>query len=71
MPSITADELAEIEIPVRILQGDEDRGLSVENAATLAEHLPRGEVVEIPGENHSFRNEPAHVIDETMDYLPD
>jgi pimeloyl-ACP methyl ester carboxylesterase len=48
MPSITADELAEIEIPVRILQGDEDRGLSVENAATLAEHLPRGEVGQPP-----------------------
>jgi pimeloyl-ACP methyl ester carboxylesterase len=71
MPSITVDDLAEIEIPVRILQGDEDRGLSVENAETLAEHLPQGEVVELPGEDHSFRNEPARIIDETMDYLPD
>lgn len=71
LPSITAEELAEIEIPVRILQGEEDRGLSVENAEQLAEHLPQGEVVELPGEDHSFRNDPAKIIDETMDYLPD
>lgn len=69
-PSVTAAELAEIEIPVRILQGDEDDVVSVENAASLAEGLPRGELVELPGEDHSFLRDHERVIEETLAFLP-
>lgn len=71
LPSITAEELAGIEIPVRILQGDEDRGLSVENAEQIAEHLTQGEVVELPGEDHSFLRDHERAIQETMAFLPE
>ncbi|WP_247730168.1 alpha/beta hydrolase [Halovivax limisalsi] len=70
-PSISEAELAAITIPVRLLQGDEDRGLSVEDAAQIVEGLPRGELVELPGEDHSFRRDHERVIEETMAFLPD
>ena len=70
-PSITASELAEIQVPVRILQGDEDEVVSVENSATVAEHLPNGEMVELPGENHSFLNDEQRIIEDTLAFLPE
>ncbi|WP_435365574.1 alpha/beta hydrolase [Haloarchaeobius sp. DYHT-AS-18] len=71
LPSITASELAEVDVPTRILQGDEDEAVSVENATALAEHLPEGAVVELPGENHSFRTDEQRVVEETVDFLGD
>ncbi|WP_415378627.1 alpha/beta hydrolase [Halosimplex sp. TS25] len=68
-PTITVDELADVEPPTLILQGDADEGLSVENARDLAEHLPEGAVVELPGEDHSFRNDQSRIVDETLDSL--
>ncbi|MFC7073755.1 alpha/beta hydrolase [Halovenus rubra] len=70
-PSLTEEELADIDIPVRILQGDEDEVVSVENAASLVDGLPNGELVELSGENHSFRGDYERIIDETMAFLPD
>lgn len=71
VPSITASELAGIEVPVRVLQGDEDEVVSVENAAKLVEHLPNGELVELPGEDHSFLNDERRVVERTLAFLPD
>lgn len=71
MPSIRAEELAGIEIPVRILQGDEDRNFSVEGAGRLVDHLPQGELVELPGEDHSFLRDHERVMAETMAFLPE
>ena len=68
-PSITADALSDVEVPVRILQGDEDDVVSVENAAAIAEHLPDGELVELPGEDHSFRNDEEQVLEMTLSFL--
>lgn len=70
-PSVTAAELQEIDVPVRILQGDEDDVVSVENAASLVEHLPDGELVELPGEDHSFLRDHRRVIEETLEFLPE
>ena len=69
--SITPSRLAEIDVPTRILQGDEDQVVSVENAAKLVEHLPRGELVELPGEDHSFRNDEARIVELTLEFLAD
>jgi len=68
-PSITADALSDVEVPVRILQGDEDDVVSVENAAAIAEHLPDGELVELPGEDHSFGNDEPQIIEATSSFL--
>ncbi|EMA05380.1 hypothetical protein C439_01235 [Haloferax mediterranei ATCC 33500] len=68
-PSIAASELANIETPVRILQGDEDEVVSVENAAAIAEHLPNGSMVELAGEDHSFLNDEQRIIEETLAFL--
>ncbi|PSP75878.1 alpha/beta hydrolase [Halobacteriales archaeon QS_1_68_20] len=70
-PSITADELAGIEFPVGVLQGDEDEVVPPENSAEIAEHLPRGELVELPGEGHSFLNDQGRIVEETLAFLPE
>ncbi|MFC7215465.1 alpha/beta hydrolase [Saliphagus sp. GCM10025334] len=69
-PSITAPELAEFDSPVRLLRGDEDDVISKEDAESIAEHVPDGELVELPDEDHSFLRDHRHVIDETMAFLP-
>ena len=67
-PTISAEELDVIETPTRILQGDEDQ-IHVENAAALAAHLPNGEHVELPGEDHSFQNDQERTVEETLAFL--
>lgn len=69
-PSITASELATLDAPVRILQGDEDDVVSVENAAKIADALPDGELVTLSGEDHSFLNDERRTVDETLAFLP-
>lgn len=68
-PTISAAELEAIRTPTRILQGDEDQ-IPVENAAALVEHVQNGELVELPGEDHSFLNDQQRVIEETLAFLP-
>jgi pimeloyl-ACP methyl ester carboxylesterase len=70
-PSIDAAALSGIDAPVRILQGDEDPLLSVDNAQALAEHLPGGEVVELPGEDHSMLTDEGRVVEATLAFLPE
>ena len=43
--------------------------MSVENAAAIAEHLPDGELVELPGEDHSFSNDEGRVLEMTLSFL--
>lgn len=68
-PSITTEELADIGVPVRILQGDEDEGMSVENARALAEHLPEADVVVLPEVDHSFQTDQSRTVEETLAFL--
>lgn len=67
-PTIEAQDLEPIEVPIRILQGDEDH-IPVESAANIAAHLPNGELVELPGEDHSFQNDQERIVDETLAFL--
>lgn len=71
LPAITADELAGIEVPVTILQGTDDEVVTIENATQLAEHLPRGELITLPEEDHSFLRDHRRVIEETLAVLDD
>jgi len=68
-PSITAGTLADVDVPVRILQGDADHSVLVESAPHIAATLPNGELVELPGEDHSFQNDEALVVEETLSFL--
>jgi len=68
-PTIEPDTLATVDCPVRLLQGDEDRGMSVENAGAIVEHLPEGELVELPGEDHSFQTDQERIVEETLPFL--
>lgn len=67
-PAISADGLAEVDVPVRLLQGEDDQVVSVETARQVAEHLPQGELVEFAGEDHSFMHDEARVIEQTLDF---
>jgi pimeloyl-ACP methyl ester carboxylesterase len=68
-PAISSAELAEIDVPVRILQGEDDQVVSVANARQLAEHLPEGELIALAGEDHSFMHDEVRVIERTLDFL--
>ncbi len=70
-PSITADELVALDFPVLVLQGDEDEVVPPENSVDIAEHLPQGELGELPGEDHSFLNDQQRVVEETLAFLPE
>ena len=69
--TIDPDELAAIDCPVRLLQGNADRGMSVENASAIVEHLPDAELVELPGEDHSFQTDQDRIVEKTLHFLPD
>ena len=67
---ITAQELGQIQTPVRILCGDEEPGLSVESCERMVNTLGQGDMTVIPGENHSFNiNRPA-IVQHTLEYFP-
>ncbi|QPV61681.1 alpha/beta hydrolase [Halosimplex litoreum] len=69
-PSITADELSDIDRPTRVLQGTAD-DIPVENAREMADHLPNGESVVLPGEDHSFQRDRERIVAETLDAIPE
>ena len=69
LPSVTPGEF-DINIPTRILQGDDDN-IPVDSAERIAEGLPRGELVVLPDEDHSFLRDHERVIEETVAFLPE
>ncbi|WP_135830661.1 alpha/beta hydrolase [Halorussus halobius] len=61
------DRLETIDVPVCILQGEDDEGF-LENSRELVDDLPNAELVEIEGLDHSFTGSPFDriVVDETI-----
>ena len=43
--------------------------MSVENAAAIAEHLPNGELIELPAEDSSSRDDEPQIIEATSSFL--
>lgn len=62
-------EEIEVDVPVRILVGDEDRGVSVDDCQRIADAVDDGDVTVIPGENHSFNENRMAVVEQTLRYL--
>lgn len=63
--TVSASELADVDVPVDILQGDEDN-LPVDNARELAGELPDATVHVVEGADHSFvGGDPEDVTVET------
>ncbi|PSQ39241.1 alpha/beta hydrolase [Halobacteriales archaeon SW_5_70_135] len=67
--SIDPADLSAIDVPVRVLHGEED-ALPLDSPRRLAEHLPRGELVALPDEDHSFLRNHERTVEETVDFLP-
>lgn len=62
-------DLDHVDVPVRILRGTEDKGISLDHCQRIADAVEDGDVTEIPDEDHSFnRNRPA-IVEQTLDYL--
>lgn len=68
--TISASELAAVDVPVGVLQGDED-DIPVANARELAAEIPDATVHVIDGADHSFiGGEPeAETVETTLDLL--
>ncbi len=68
------DRLGEIELPVLVLHGDADRLTAAKYQGRLAEALPRGERIELPGVGHMLPweapEEMARAVASWMDGLP-
>lgn len=63
--------LGTIDVPVRILVGDEDRGVSQEDCERIEAAVGDADVAVIPGENHSFNENRTAIVERTMGYLSD
>ena len=62
-------EDVDVDVPVRVLVGDEDRGVSVDDCRRIADAVDDGDVTVIPGENHSFNENRTAVVEHTLRYL--
>ncbi|MFN8492324.1 MAG: alpha/beta hydrolase [Caldilineaceae bacterium] len=51
-PNYTADDLAQIRVPVAIVQSEHDEFIKREHAEYLAQSIPNAEFVELPGVSH-------------------
>jgi|AntRauTorcE11898_2_1112593.scaffolds.fasta_scaffold02224_3 pimeloyl-ACP methyl ester carboxylesterase len=65
---IAAADLADVDVPVRLLYGDDDH-FYPEHAEALAAALPDAALHVLPGENHSFNEGRRTVVAETVAYL--
>ncbi|NHN48480.1 alpha/beta hydrolase [Halostella sp. JP-L12] len=59
----------DVDVLVRILVGDEDRGVSVDDCRRIADAVGDGDMTVIPGENHSFNENRTAVVEHTLRYL--
>lgn len=66
--STAASDVADVDVPVRLLYGDDDQ-LYPDYAQALADAIPNAELRVIEGENHSFNAQRRRVVDETLEYL--
>jgi len=51
-PNYSAADLAEIQVPVAIVQSEHDEFIKPEHAAYLAESIPGAELIQLPGVSH-------------------
>lgn len=63
--------LADVDVPVLVIQGADDRPELVENARGVVDALPDADLVVREGEDHSFRGDDREqaVVDETLAFL--
>jgi dienelactone hydrolase len=64
-------DLEAIDLSVRILVGDEDEGVPVDQCQRIADAVEDGDVTVIPGENHSFNENRTAIVDKTLEHLAD
>lgn len=63
---IGIEDLDHVDVPVRVLVGDEDEGVSIEDCERIADGVGDGEVTVIPGENHSFNENRTAIVEHTL-----
>lgn len=58
-------------MPVRVIQGDDDRPALVDNARDVVDAIPDAELVLREGEDHSFRGDDRgrEVVEQTLAFL--
>lgn len=54
-----AEEIAKIDVPILIIQGDRDLQITVDNAKQLHKANPRSELAIVPGMNHVLKDAPV------------
>jgi len=64
-PDLT-DRLAEIDVPVLVVHGEEDVAIDSTRAKSMLEHFPDGRFVGVPGAGHSSNTEQPDVVNEAL-----
>jgi pimeloyl-ACP methyl ester carboxylesterase len=62
----TPDMLAGIEAPVRVMVGDRDSTVTIEEAASIYRALPHGELEVLPATRHEFERVPVERLARTL-----
>lgn len=70
-PPVGPGTLEAIDVPVRIIQGDDDETQPVEAALGLVKDIPEGDLEVVSGLDHSFDDEEwgEVVVEQTMAWL--
>ena len=62
----TPDILAKLHTPVRIMAGDRDTTVSIEEAASIYRALPQGELEVLPATRHEFEGVPVERLAQSL-----
>jgi dienelactone hydrolase len=65
------DDLGAIDVPVRILCGDAERGMPVDLAEDMASRIPDATVTVIRGETHGFNTNRTAIVGHTLGFFSD
>ena len=66
---ISTQKLRETTTPTKIIHGNQDQVISIENSRKLQKHIPECELEEIPETGHSYQEKEPLVVRETKNYL--
>jgi alpha-beta hydrolase superfamily lysophospholipase len=58
--------MANLQTPVRIVVGDRDNTVSIEESADLYRAMPHGELEVLPGTRHEFEKVPAERLAQSL-----
>lgn len=67
--AVGIDTLDHVDVPVRILCGDAERGVPIEECRAIVDAVADGDLTVIPDATHWFNTNRTAIVEATLDYL--